>query len=49
MTKWLIPIGVLLVLGASLWMTHHEGIVLSFGAGLATGCIIMVLRQRSKA
>jgi hypothetical protein len=29
-------------------MTHHEGIVIAYGAGLATGCTIMFLRQRSK-
>jgi hypothetical protein len=29
-------------------MTHHEGIVIAYGAGLATGCIVMVIRQRSK-
>jgi hypothetical protein len=46
MSKWLIAFGVLLVLGVALWMTHHEGIVIAFGAGLFTGYGIKMIRER---
>ena len=37
MSKWLIGFVLAIVVGAALWMTHREGIVIAFALGLVAG------------
>ena len=48
MTKWLIALVVMFIVGIAMWMLHYGDILVAFVVGLAIGYIVKTVRRRQE-